>query len=273
MVEGEVATNGIVVSFYGMPGGVLLQGPQIVGSSAGTHHVYMNADVSADYTNLMLEVSATNISGTTTVNSETYGIDLDAPMIAVDTPPDGANFSLDDEIVIRANISDYKSGVNAESIVLKVDDVVAAFSFVDGTVLYTAPQGHTFDTGIHVIELTALDNVNNMAGMIWRFNVNDSNVEFEISEAHTYPNPVDFEENGEVTFMIETSKISNLVVTIYDFAGHEVIQMKGDNRSALTWDGRTAKGTKVARGIYFAKVAANDGGKIVEKVVKIAVKG
>jgi len=270
-VEGEVAENGIVAYFYGMPDHVLLQGPQIVGSEADTYMIDFTANISEDeFTNLILEVEATNIDGFTTVNNQVYAIDMVVPVVTIESPEVDAVFNIDEAVEIRAYVTDGQSGIN--SISLMVDGHEVEYVMNNGAVYYPYPEeGYTI--GIHTIEITAMDNVHNATAMLWRFEVTDVNAPFEINEAFAYPNPCDFEEGETMSFMVDTSKSSLISLTIYDFAGNEVIKLKSVRSEQITWDGRTAKGTKIARGIYFAKITANDGKKVVEKIVKIAIKG
>lgn len=100
--------------------------------------------------------------------------------------------------------------------------------------------------------------------------------ELTVNEAHAYPNPAT--DNGtKITFVL--SRDATCTVAIYDFAGKLVKQLpsianatKAGNKVELPWDLKTNKGTKVARGVYFVRVVANDGTKTTEKIIKVAVK-
>jgi len=48
--------------------------------------------------------------------------------------------------------------------------------------------------------------------------------------------------------------------------------VEGKAQAYIVFDGCNNEGEKLARGTYFARVIANDGKKIVEKIVKIAIK-
>jgi hypothetical protein len=269
-VIGDVGMNGIVASFWGMPAGDLLQGPQIVGSSAGTYQIYFTADIQEGYDNLKLVVEGTNIDGEMTSNNAIYGIDMDAPVIMVNTPTVDQQFDIDGESVsvnIRAYVYDDKSGVSMVD--LKVDDVMVQAAYENGVISYRGD----FGLGEHTVEVIAEDYVLNASSLQWNFYVIDVNVPIVIEEAHVYPNPVNFEEGECMTFSVDTSKASAITVVIYDFAGNEVTKLSSNGRDALVWDGRTTKGIRVARGVYFAKVSAHDGKNVVDKIIKIAIKG
>ena len=98
----------------------------------------------------------------------------------------------------------------------------------------------------------------------------DKDLELTFVEVHVYPNPMDTEAGA--TFVIDVSKTADIEIKIYDFAGKEVCTLVGSDRSVITWDGCTNKGTKLGRGVYFARVSANDGKSVVEKIIKIAIK-
>jgi hypothetical protein len=268
-VTGDVGVNGIVASFLGMPAGDLLQGPEIIGSEAGTYNVYFSADIPEGYENLMLVIEGTNVDGETTVNNATFAIDMMAPVIIANAPAVDQEFDIEGESIaldVRAYVYDDDSGVSM--VHLEVDGVVVEAEFEEGVVTYRGD----FGLGEHTVEVFADDNVMNESSLMWTFYVVDVNLPIVIEDAHVYPNPVDFEESV-LNFHVDTSKASTVTVTIYDFAGNEVISMTSNGRDALVWDGKTTRGVRVARGVYFAKVSAGDGKKVADKIIKIAIKG
>jgi len=80
-----------------------------------------------------------------------------------------------------------------------------------------------------------------------------------------YPNP--FYLNTNITFSItESAKIS---LTIYDVLGREIAILVNENLEAddytLTWDAKKTDGSKAASGIYFYRLAADNGNHISTK--------
>ncbi|MCL1826557.1 MAG: hypothetical protein FWG20_00785, partial [Candidatus Cloacimonetes bacterium] len=57
-------------------------------------------------------------------------------------------------------------------------------------------------------------------------------------------------------------------IRIFDFAGRIVRDL---DAGQLSWDGKTDKGVRAARGTYFARVTISNKAKMVESVVKIAI--
>ena len=266
-IAGDIAQNGVIVNFYGAPGAVLLQGPQNVYGSQGYYSVWLAADV-GDYSAVILEVEATNISGQVTYGNQTYGLDLQAPVITIESPSDGDKFTAADLVDIRAYYSDSQSGVN--TYVLKVDGVIIPDSCMTSVSESSLLYSDNYPLGEHTIQLIVTDFVMNINSVTWCFLVLDKDLELTFVEVHVYPNPMDTEAGA--TFVIDVSKTADIEIKIYDFAGKEVCTLVGSDRSVITWDGCTNKGTKLGRGVYFARVSANDGKSVVEKIIKIAIK-
>ena len=88
-----------------------------------------------------------------------------------------------------------------------------------------------------------------------------------------YPNPGTAGEaiSFKLNLLNATGKES-VTIRIFDFAGKEVVLLPtGTVENCPKWDGRSASGGRVVRGTYFARVTVNNGTKIVEAVVKVAV--
>ena len=98
-----------------------------------------------------------------------------------------------------------------------------------------------------------------------------SSFEFAVTEAYVYPNPIE-QTRGSVNFVIQTNRAATAEIVIYDFAGKVVTKMKDraltGGRNEISWDCSNS-GTKLARGVYFAKVVANDRSSRVEKIIKV----
>lgn len=266
MVSGDVAANGVVVNFY-TPEGELLQGPQVVNGTEGNYSVNL-AYVPEDMVAVTLEVKATNISGIQTVSSQVYQIDAAAPIVEIVAPAANSMIEVNagEETIVNiiANLMDDGAGI--ASVVVKLNNQIIE-SVIDGNVI-TATD--SLGVGTYTAELTVTDNAANTAIVSVSFSVGAMGDEI-ISEAHAYPNPGIAGEG--VTFGISFARDAEVEVEIFDWAGNKVRTLTGGNsRSVMTWDTRSESGMTVARGVYFARVKANDGKKVDEKIVKIAIK-
>ncbi|KQC11160.1 MAG: hypothetical protein APR54_11200 [Candidatus Cloacimonas sp. SDB] len=201
--------------------------------------------------------------------NQTYSIDLDAPIVNIESPVDGAEFDIGSLVDIRAYYSDAKSGIS--NIVLKVDGSVISDSMMTMT-MSSLWYTKEFEMGHHNIELVVTDHVMNTTTVTWSFVVTDANVDLVINDISLANNPIDFDAGEMLEFKFDISKTADINITLYDFAGKEVMKMSGSSRGVITCDGRTGKGIKLARGVYFARVAVSDGRSYLERIIKIAVK-
>ena len=89
-----------------------------------------------------------------------------------------------------------------------------------------------------------------------------------------YPNPA--ESSTKIQVILSRNENVQISVSIFDFAGKKVRTINVPTTTAnlieIPWDLKTDSGTKVARGVYFARIVANDGVNRAERVIKIAVK-
>ena len=83
---------------------------------------------------------------------------------------------------------------------------------------------------------------------------------------YAYPNPVDF--NNYTGLITITGLTHDADVKITNTAGFLIAEGRS-NGGLFTWDGRDAKGNRVASGVYHVVTATNDGNKGV--VSKIAI--
>jgi len=92
--------------------------------------------------------------------------------------------------------------------------------------------------------------------------------------SHAYPNPAS--TSCKIKIVLSRNDNVQLSISIFDFAGKKVqtltVPTTNANLIEIPWDLKTSGGVKVARGTYFARIAANDGINRAEKVIKIAVK-
>ncbi|MFC1887819.1 Ig-like domain-containing protein, partial [Candidatus Cloacimonadota bacterium] len=266
-VMGNVAENGVVVNIYGMPGNVLLQGPQFAYESGDMYSVWVAADV-VDYNAIVLEVKATNVSGQMTMANQTYSIDVDAPVVSVESPDDGAEFDVGTIIDIRAYYSDGKSGIS--DVVLKVDGAMISEEMMEMS-LSSLLYSNEFAMGEHNVELIVTDHVMNVTTVTWDFMVTDTNIDLVVSDITLTNNPIDFDAGETLELMVDCNKTAVIELTLYDFAGKEVMTSDADNRGVISWSGKR-NGVQIARGVYFARVVVTDGRSRIEEIVKIAVK-
>ena len=84
-----------------------------------------------------------------------------------------------------------------------------------------------------------------------------------------------FTEQTKIVYVLTGSTDEYVKVKIYTVAGRLISTLEETERTVinyrtLTWDGRDKDGEDVANGVYFARIIASQGGKRVEKVLKMA---
>jgi len=126
------------------------------------------------------------------------------------------------------------------------------------------------DIGGHDIEVYACDNLGNDTTYSAAFQVEGV---FGIDFALNYPNP--FTEQTKIVYILTGPTDEYVKVKIYTVAGRLISTLEETERAVinyrtLTWDGRDKDGEDVANGVYFARIIASQGGKRVEKVLKMA---
>ncbi len=131
-------------------------------------------------------------------------------------------------------------------------------------------------TGTNTFELTAYDPADSSMAP---FNV--TIIYQGGDDIHCYPNPMSTDSG--TNFVINSmTPLADIYIDIYDFAGKKVCSKSfnphGSKEINWTgysngWNGSTA-GTKLARGVYFARVVGKDdsGGIALEKTVKLVIK-
>lgn len=255
--------------------------------------VALNGSVIPENTSSVeLKVTATDVMGLVSVNSQNYSVDKMAPSVSVFSPANGTEVVLvnSDVIVnVYAQFSDlnnalkgrmksqFGSGIaGARLIMTNPNNVVSTLANTGANIEEIAATVNNLVTGVYTITLTVWDKAGNQATAQTQFNVVALPVVpevLDITEAFIYPNPMTTVKGAN--FRVKLTTAANVKVRIYDFAGREV---KVIDRYAsksefvdIAWDGRNDSNVKLARGTYFARVIANDGKKIVEKVVKVAI--
>lgn len=171
--------------------------------------------------------------------------------INITNSPEGKEiyFSLDNGP--SQNVNDYYSS-NADS-------------YKTGMLVYPLDG---LEKGKHTITLTASDTHNNTNSVTVPFVVTDGS-SIEIEEFANYPNP--FEGNTTLEFThTRPGEDLEVWVSIIDLAGNKILEqhfevLASQYRVTLTeWNGRSASGTKLGRGIYVGKLSVRsllDGSK------------
>jgi hypothetical protein len=147
------------------------------------------------------------------------------------------------------------------------------FNAEDKTAIFTGPHNWT---GLNQFEITAYDPADSSSTF---FDV--SVVYLGSNDIHCYPNPMNTNEG--TNFVINSvTTLADIKIDIYDFAGRKVCSNSFSARGAneIKWMGYTdgwngsKAGSKLARGVYFARVVAKDdyGAVALEKIVKLAIK-
>lgn len=115
------------------------------------------------------------------------------------------------------------------------------------------------EKGNHILTLTASDTHNNTTTLSVPFVVTDGS-RIEIEEFINYPNP--FEGNTTLEFThTRPGEDLEVWVSIVDLAGNKILEQQyevlaSQYRVTLAeWDGRSASGTKLGRGIYIGKLS------------------
>ncbi len=277
------------------PSGATLMGPLSVNPEGGIYTVILNGGmIPAGETSVRLQVIATDQFGNVTEANHYYGVDRSTPLITILNPVNGAEITLVDEttkVRIEARISDLipplknggknssGSGIAGSRMVI-IDPLGMVISDVTAGADTTeiSKEITNLMLGTYTVRVTAWDNAGNQAMVSITFTMIAAPLppaELAISDAYAYPNP---SIDGTAKFTVTLTNGAYVNIHIYDFAGREVRtlsssgKVQGKSKAEIVFDGRNNDGVKLARGAYFARVIANDGTKIVEKVVKIAIK-
>lgn len=278
------------------PSGATIMGPLTVNPENGIYTVILNGGmIPAGETSVRLQVIATDQFGNVTEANHYYNVDRSAPVITILNPVNGAEITLVDEttkVRIEAQFSDFvpllKNGgknssgsgiAGSRMVIIDPNGIPVGVPVETGAGI--TEVSHEIDNlilGTYTVRVTAWDNAGNQAMETISFTMISAPLppaELAIADAYVYPNP---SIDGTAKFAITLTNGAYVKIQIYDFAGREVRtlsssgKVQGKSKAEIVFDGRNNDGVKLARGAYFARVIANDGTKIVEKVVKIAIK-
>ena len=140
--------------------------------------------------------------------------------------------------------------------------------------------------GVHTLRAIANDDTR-----VFESNFNNNRIETELTVANStitieniiaYPNPLRLnQQNAALKLMYVLSRDAEVVVSIYDTVGEQVLEsvfLSGDNggrlgaNDAFTWEGRRNFFELVTPGVYICRITATDAdGESQTKGIKIAV--
>jgi len=290
-VDSEVDVT-VNAEIHALPSGEILVGPMDVNATNGVYTVNIHGSViPANANSVKLAVTVTDSYGLVGNYSQVYNVDKAIPTITAFTPETGTEIVLVDaqtQVSIYAEFHDLASDAgrndrngsgiaNARLTLTDPNNSVSTLATTGAGETEISATVSSLMVGYYSVRLTVWDVAGNQVNESISFKVVEAILPPEvlvINDAHIFPNPVNTELGA--TFSIDLNGSANVTIRIYDFAGREVRvleQYASDRASAtqITWDGRNSNDQKLARGAYFARVIANDGKKIVEKVVKVAI--
>lgn len=280
-IASDVNTT-VTAKVYAMPSDEIILGPSTLNPVGGLYTVNVHGSIIPDRsTAIKLEVTATDSYGLVNVSSNMYSVDQTPPLVTLFTPETGTELMLIDGLQVNVHAEFERSGSQIASAQLRLTDPYGAVSTIAATGEGVTEITAAVDVqviGGYTVRLNVTDKAGNSVSQSTSFVVRETPLPPEvlaIGEAFIYPNPMDTDRGA--TFRIELSSSADLTIRIYDFANHEVRQINkyADAGRAdfveVAWDGRSDNGQRLARGTYFARIIANDGKKIVEKVVKVAI--
>jgi hypothetical protein len=282
----SVVPVSVVANVFTYPADALLMGPLNLNSTTSAYTVALNgAMIPVDQTAVRLQVVVNDQFGNVTEANQYYNVDRIAPEVVIINPAEGLEVTLVDAataVNILAQFTDASgSGIAGSSLVV-LDPQGAQVGAAVTTLADVTETTHNVNNlmlGTYTIRLTVMDKAGNQKVTSVTFKVvavPAPPVALEISDAYAYPNPMVADGTGKIKLTLTNDAYVN--VRIYDFAGREVRSLDYNGKvmakaaAEIVFDGYNNKGVKLARGTYFARVIANDGKKIVEKVVKIAIK-
>lgn len=294
-IQSAVGTT-VSAELVALPANELIAGPMQIVPVNGIYSVNIDGtSIPAGSSGIKMAITVADIFGFSATYSQIFNVDRVAPTVTVFSPQAGAEFVLVDaqtQVEIKAEFADltaimskvtknqFGSGIGGARLTMtKPDNSVSVIATVgEGAAEITATLDNLM-IGTYAVSLTVWDKAGNQNTQSTSFNVVAQPEPPVIPEtlairsAHIYPNPMSTELGAN--FRVDMTAAADLTIKIYDFAGREVrtINQYAASKSAVdvSWDGRNNSGQKLARGAYFARVIANDGKKIVEKVVKVAI--
>ncbi len=131
-----------------------------------------------------------------------------------------------------------------------------------GTVVYNFPE---LTLGMHQLEFTIWDNLNNSSLASLNFNVVSSET-LELPKVYNYPNPM----NNVTYFVYEENfdgSAQNVTIEIYNLSGKIIKEIEteiipsGYASDPIPWYGSDGNGNKIVSGIYFYRIIVRSNGQ------------
>ncbi|HNW60088.1 MAG TPA: C25 family cysteine peptidase [bacterium] len=141
------------------------------------------------------------------------------------------------------------------------------FQSTDARRSLTLTFAPTLETGAHTLALEVADINGNPASIEAQFHVEGL---FALVSLANHPNP--FQEQTTIAFNLSETA-SRIRIGIYTVSGRllRTFELQGvTGYGELDWDGTDADGNTVANGVYYLKFVAEQGGKRIERIEKMA---
>jgi flagellar hook assembly protein FlgD len=126
-------------------------------------------------------------------------------------------------------------------------------------------------SGVHLLTLSAFDNLNNQAESEISFKIATTS-SLAIDEVVNYPNP--FRRNTDFTFQTNRDG-ADVTVRIYTISGRLIQELDGyytiTGYNQIPWDGRDRDGDTLANGVYLYKVILRMDDEKVQAIEKMVV--
>ncbi len=123
--------------------------------------------------------------------------------------------------------------------------------------------------GPHTLQVVAFDNFNQPSVASTNFTVKKTGV-LSLERFLIYPNPM--QDSASFTFML--SRDSDLDIDIFSLTGKKIHSFKAMGKSgfnAVKWNGRDARGDRLANNTYFVRIRARAEGSQVEKTERLVI--
>ncbi len=202
----------------------------------------------------------------------TVEFDKIPPSVTIVGPPQEARM-LERKPMISAAYTDSVSGVDKDSVKLWFDsDRIPSYRLTATASQVTFKPSKELDVGRHTVKIEVSDLAkpkSNTTTQEWSFIVES---EEGIVNPRNYPNPF---VDG-TTIVLTLSKQATITVEIYDITSRLVRQLAQDELweagpVAFLWDGKTAEGEALSRGVYFCQITMHSDLKPQTAVLKMAL--
>ncbi|MBN1754642.1 T9SS type B sorting domain-containing protein [bacterium] len=172
---------------------------------------------------------------------------------------------------ITLNLSDYRSGVDINSLILKVDEILYSYPHPalqwDGYTLYFLTEYSDQQWIAPDTVWVSLESIYDKTPDYGTPNFLD-NSPFEwyffmqLKDCWIYPEPFTPNDDGyndQVSFNFKESYSNNALIHIYDLKGKEIKSISSSDRigGEWFWDGRDSRGNELSPGVYIYSIIIN----------------